>query len=82
MAYSMKVKKYVCIVCGRTFPEGQGIVLRRANIELTFHSKSCLSKFFRLFIENLDEGSFKKAAKETIKSFEEQRKARMKAKVI
>jgi len=78
----MKVKKHSCIVCGRAFPEGQGIILRRANIELAFHSKSCLTKFFRLFIENLDEGSFKRAAKETIKSFEELRKARMKTKVI
>jgi len=78
----MKVKKHLCIVCGRAFPEGQGIVLQRANIELAFHSKTCLAKFFKLFIENLDEGCFKKAAKETIKSFEEQRKARMRAKVI
>ncbi|HIC98913.1 MAG TPA: hypothetical protein EYP08_04550 [Pyrodictiaceae archaeon] len=78
----MKVKKHTCIVCGRAFPEGQGIILRRANMELAFHSKTCLTKFFKLFIENLDEGCFKKAAKEAIRSFEEQRKTRMKTKVI
>jgi len=75
-------RRYRCIVCGRYFPEGQGIVIRRAGIELAFHSKSCLAKFFKLFIERLDESEFKRAAREIIKEFEESLKARQAAKRI
>lgn len=77
-----KAKRYRCIVCGRYFPEGQGIVLRRAGIELTFHSKTCMARFFRLFIERLDESDFKRAARETMREFEELLKARQVAKKI
>ncbi|HIQ23445.1 MAG TPA: hypothetical protein EYH50_00130 [Pyrodictium delaneyi] len=72
----MKVKRYTCVVCGRVFPQGQGIVLKRAGVELAFHSKVCLSKFFKLFIERIDEGQFRKAAREAMKEFEELRKAK------
>ncbi|BEP16962.1 hypothetical protein PYJP_03140 [Pyrofollis japonicus] len=75
-------KRYQCIVCGRYFPEGQGIVIKRAGIELAFHSKNCLAKFFRVFIEHLDEAEFKKAARETIKEFEEILKRKQTAKII
>jgi large subunit ribosomal protein L24e len=78
----MIAKKYTCIVCGRVFPEGQGIVIRRAGVELAFHSKACLAKFFKLFIEKLDEREFKRAAIATIKEFEELRKIKQKAKTI
>jgi large subunit ribosomal protein L24e len=78
----MPAKKYTCIVCGRVFPEGQGIVIRRAGVELAFHSKACLAKFFRLFVEKLDEREFKRAAVETVREFEQLRKMKQKAKVI
>ncbi len=71
-----RARRYRCIVCGRYFPEGQGIVIRRAGIELAFHSKTCLAKFFKLFVERLDENEFKRAAREVIKEFEESLRAR------
>ncbi|KSW11885.1 hypothetical protein CF15_03540 [Pyrodictium occultum] len=78
----MKARRYTCIVCGRVFPEGQGIMIRRAGILLAFHSKSCLAKFFRLFVERLDEKEFKRAAVDVVKEFEELRKARQAVKKI
>ncbi len=78
----MKAKKYTCIVCGRVFPEGQGIVIVRAGVTLAFHSKACLAKFFRLFVERLDEREFRRAAREVIRELEEIRKAKIKQKVI
>jgi ribosomal protein L24E len=79
---AMKRKYYTCIVCGRKFPEGQGIIIRRAGMELAFHSKSCLARFFKLFIERIDEKEFKKAAREVLKELEELRRAKLKQKVI
>ncbi|NOZ88314.1 MAG: hypothetical protein GXO15_00110 [Crenarchaeota archaeon] len=78
----MNKRRYTCIVCGRSFPEGQGIIITRAGITLAFHSKSCLAKFFRLFVERLDEKEFRRAARDVIKELEEIRKARLRQKVI
>ncbi len=78
----MRTKYYTCVVCGRKFPEGQGIVIRRAGIELAFHSKSCFTRFFKLFAERVDEKEFKRVARELVKEFEEVRAARLKQKVI
>lgn len=78
----MPAKKYTCVVCGRVFPEGQGIIIRRAGIELAFHSKACLAKFFRIFVERIDEREFRRAAVEVLREFEELRKAKQKAKTI
>jgi len=75
-------REYTCIVCGRKFPEGQGIVIRRAGIELAFHSKACLAKFFRLFVERLDEREYKKAVRELVREFEEVRRSKVRQKVI
>ena len=48
----MEVKqKYTCIVCGRTFYEGQGIVYGIKGTRLYFHSKACAYKFFKDLIE-------------------------------
>ncbi|AEM38836.1 hypothetical protein Pyrfu_0967 [Pyrolobus fumarii 1A] len=75
-------KRYKCIVCGRMFPEGQGIVLQRGGVTLTFHSKACAVKFFRLMVETIDEGEFKKVARSLVKEFEEALKRREKRKQI
>lgn len=77
-----KPKRYRCIVCGRYFPEGQGIVIRRAGIELAFHSKTCLAKFFKLFIERVNESEFKRVSRELIKEFEELMKTKQAVKRI
>ena len=46
---------FECIVCGRKFPRGQGIVIRKAGYTLAFHSNRCASKFFRLLMERVDD---------------------------
>ena len=77
-----KAKRYKCIVCGRVFPEGQGIVIERGGITLAFHSKTCAVKFFKLMVETMDEGEFKKVARSLIKEFEELQKRKAKQKKI
>lgn len=45
-------RKYVCLVCGRKFPEGQGIIIKYDNnLTLSFHSSRCAVKFLKLLIE-------------------------------
>ncbi len=46
-------RKYQCIICGRKFPEGQGITIEYGDIVLTFHSNRCASKFLRLLLERI-----------------------------
>ncbi|MET1102271.1 MAG: hypothetical protein ABWW69_07345 [Pyrodictiaceae archaeon] len=74
--------RYVCIVCGRVFPEGQGIIIKRAGIELAFHSKTCLTKFFKRFVEVVDESEFKRVVREVRREFEEALKAKRREKII
>jgi hypothetical protein len=80
----MAKRYYECIVCGRKFPEGQGIVITKAGITLHFHSSRCAAKFLKLLLERLDEGEARRVLRELTeelrKSLEEKRKAR--AKVI
>ncbi len=77
-----RTRRHTCLVCGRVFPEGQGIVVSRAGIELHFHSKTCLTRFFKLFIERIEEREFKRVVRELVRELEEARKARARAKVI
>lgn len=49
---------------------------------MTFHSKACAVKFFRLMVETIDEGEFKKVARSLVKEFEEALKRREKRKQI
>ena len=46
----MKIK-YKCIVCGRKFHQGQGIVIEYGKYRLAFHSSRCASKFLKLLLE-------------------------------
>ncbi|MCE4625095.1 MAG: hypothetical protein F7C35_04445 [Desulfurococcales archaeon] len=62
----MAGKYYVCIVCGRKFPEGQGIIIRKAGFTLAFHSNRCASKFFRLLLERVDDSCVRPALREII----------------
>ncbi len=78
----MKRQRYECIVCGRVFPQGQGVVIVRSGLVLTFHSKACLTKFFKLFVERIDEKEFRKAAREVIKEYEKLRRTKLKPKEI
>jgi large subunit ribosomal protein L24e len=67
---------YTCIVCGRKFPEGQGIIIEKAGIVLHFHSRRCATKFLKLLIERLDDSTARKVLGELIKELEEARRAR------
>ncbi len=68
-------EKYTCIVCGRKFPKGQGIIIELGGTTLTFHSTRCATKFFRLLIERIeDKGPIEKVAKQLIQELEEARK--------
>ncbi len=46
-------KKHKCIVCGRVFPEGQGIILTYGGVELAFHSSKCASKFLKQLLDRV-----------------------------
>ena len=57
---------YECIVCGRKFPQGQGIIIRKAGYELAFHSSRCAARFLKLLLERADDRCLSTAIKETI----------------
>jgi len=38
-------------VCGRVFPEGQGIVINTGEVELAFHSSKCAARFLKMLID-------------------------------
>ncbi|MCS7107390.1 MAG: hypothetical protein NZ902_04735 [Acidilobaceae archaeon] len=66
--------KHKCIMCGRPFPEGQGIVLSKGSVALRFHSSRCAAKFFKIFLDRAGSSSLEemeKLAKEMEKKLEE-----------
>lgn len=68
-------EKYTCIVCGRKFPKGQGVVIDLGKTKLVFHSTKCATKFFKLLLERIEDKSIlEKTAKELIRELEEIRK--------
>jgi len=77
-------EKYVCIVCGRKFPKGQGIVLVIDGKVYPFHSKACALKFLRRFLEEVDKSLVINIFDKLSKEFEEERirKLKLKAKKI
>ncbi|MEB2836761.1 MAG: hypothetical protein GSR80_000712 [Desulfurococcales archaeon] len=72
----MAKRYYTCIVCGRKFPEGQGIIIEKAGIVLHFHSRRCATKFLKLLLERLDDNTARKVLKELVNELEEARRAR------
>ncbi|MGC9105885.1 MAG: hypothetical protein ACP5HQ_05650 [Thermoprotei archaeon] len=62
-------EKFTCIVCGRTFYQGQGIVYSLKGTRLYFHSKACAYKFFKDLIEASDPDCLN--LKDVIKKYEE-----------
>ncbi|MCE4619169.1 MAG: hypothetical protein F7C82_00295 [Desulfurococcales archaeon] len=67
----MGKRLYECIVCGRKFPEGQGIIISKGGVILYFHSNRCASKFFKRLIENTEDSCIVKALKETQEEFKQ-----------
>ncbi len=65
----MPGKKHVCIVCGKAFPEGQGIVLTLGDYTLTFHSKACALKFFNALLHKISFDLIRSAVEDTVEEF-------------
>ncbi len=64
-----------CIVCGRKFPEGQGIIISYSKVDLCFHSKKCAVKFLRKLLDkSLEEPKATRLVLEVAKEFEEKTK--------
>lgn len=76
----VKGAKYKCLVCGRTFYEGQGIVIRRGDLELAFHSARCAVKFLRLLVERAESDCVKSSSIRVSKELEEALSKRLEAK--
>jgi len=62
-------KKHECIVCGRKFPEGQGILIDLGGTKLAFHSKSCALKFFKTLFLRVEYSLIRDYVNETIEEF-------------
>lgn len=45
------VDRYLCVVCGRVFPRGQGVVIRVEDRELVFHSSKCVARFYKMLVD-------------------------------
>lgn len=72
-----------CLVCGRRFPEGQGLVISRGGLRVEFHSSRCASKFLkRLLTEVEDSLCIEKTVKRIIKEYEELLKLKERAKEL
>lgn len=63
--------KNKCVVCGKVFPEGQGIVLNVGDETLYFHSKRCAIKFFKNLVEELNPEELRKAINEVKRTFDD-----------
>ncbi|MEM1618537.1 MAG: hypothetical protein QW721_01340 [Desulfurococcaceae archaeon] len=74
-------RKRVCLVCGRVFPEGQGVVIRFNNEILEFHSNKCFAKFARALLERLPSNEVKGYIKRLKDEFEETINQRSKLKI-
>ena len=72
-----KKNRIKCIMCGRIFPKGQGVLLNITGRELAFHSKKCALKFLTRFIEQLvveDKDKVSKVLDRLLKTLNEERK--------
>ncbi len=76
--------RYKCIVCGRVFPEGQGIVIKYGNLVLSFHSSRCAAKFLKRLVENTPYEDIGKYVREVYEEFIEElkKKEELRAKKI
>jgi len=73
--------KYTCIVCGRVFPEGQGIVLKHGDLLLTFHSSRCVSRFLKRLLDNTPYEEIGRFVKNVYEEFIEEAKKRRESRV-
>ncbi len=69
-------EKLTCIVCGKKFPKGQGIIIDIEGKSYSFHSKSCALKFLRRVIDEAQDLGIKKVMDEVEREFIEERRKR------
>jgi len=76
--------RYTCLVCGRKFPEGQGVTLEVGSRKYAFHSKTCALKFLKKALENIEINTLINTFDKTAKEFEEvlKSKSELKSKKI
>lgn len=55
-------EKLACVVCGRKFSAGQGILISFGRNTYNFHSKTCALKFVKKVLESLDPSELEKTA--------------------
>jgi len=81
---SVQSRKYKCIVCGRIFPRGQGVIITIGDLVLEFHSNRCFSKFTRELLKRLPPDSVKGYAKRLLEEYEEtlSQRAKLRSKKI
>lgn len=67
-------KVRICTVCGKPFPQGQGVVIVvDERLQLNFHSNRCASKFLRRLVEdNLADSNLRRAVDQTARAFREE----------
>lgn len=63
--------RHVCIVCGRKFPSGQGVVIKIGNELFEFHSNRCFAKFARILLERLPQDEVRGYVKRLKDEFDE-----------
>lgn len=63
--------RHKCIVCGRPFPSGQGVVIKLGSDILEFHSNRCFAKFAKSLLERLPPDEIKGYAKKLREEYEE-----------
>ncbi len=64
------MRRFECLVCGRKFYEGQGVVFTVNQKMYAFHSKSCALKFLRRVLEEIDDSILAKVFEDVKKEFE------------
>ncbi len=70
-----------CIVCGRKFPDGQGIVIQIGDrIKLEFHKSRCAARFFRNLAPLLDPECVSRAIDALVKDYRERLSAEIELK--
>ncbi|MCS7108116.1 MAG: hypothetical protein RMH77_01225 [Sulfolobales archaeon] len=60
-----------CNVCGKIYPEGQGITLVVSDEVVTLHSRRCAVKFLKAIIDGLGPDVSREVVKKVKKEFEE-----------
>lgn len=63
--------KNKCNVCGKVFPEGQGIVITVEEEVVALHSSRCAVKFLKAIIDELEPAVSKEVIGRVKKNFEE-----------